>query len=141
MLNRSKALQTLALAALVPVLAACENSATAYTIDTSQHALALVREQPYFWTATVDQSVVVSRLPHCQRKVRIHPGSKTLTEMEVYEAGDRLWALRQGDRWYLASTEICQVQDWNNTEDQPPGPLVGVFRLRNDKPAFVPANS
>lgn len=135
----SKSLGIVGVALLVPLLAACENSATAYTIDTSQHALALVREQPYFWTATVNQSVVVSRLPYCQRKVKIHPGAKSLTEMQVFEAGDRLWALRQGDQWYLASTESCQVQDWNNADGQPPGALVGVFRLRDGQPAFVSA--
>jgi len=127
----------LAGALLLTVLAACENSATAYTIDTSQHALVLVREQPYFWTSTVDQSIVVSRLPHCQRKVHIHPGATTLTEMEVFEAGDRLWALRQGERWYLASTEICQVQDWNHPSNEAPGPRVGRFVLRDGKPVFV----
>lgn len=125
---------------LLPLLAACENSATAYTVDTSQHALILVREQPYFWTQTVDQSVVVSRLPHCQRKVSIHPDLTELTEMQVFEAGDLLWALRQGNRWYLASTERCMVQDWDNPSGQPPGELVGSFRLRDGGPVFVGAN-
>lgn len=139
MKSAARGLRVLTLCALASVLVGCENSATAYTIDTSQHSLALVREQPYFWTATVNQAVVVSRLPHCQRKVKIHPGAKSLTEMQVFEAGNRLWALHQGDRWYLASTESCQVQDWNNAAEQPPGELVGVFRLRDGQPAFVRA--
>ena len=125
---------------LLPLLAGCENSATAYTVDTNQHALILVREQPYFWTPTVDQSVVVSRLPHCQRKVRIHSDPTELTEMQVFEAGDLLWALRQGNRWYLASTERCMVQDWDNPSGQPPGELVGSFRLRDGGPVFMPAD-
>lgn len=125
---------------LLPLLAGCENSATAYTVDTSQHALILVREQPYFWTSTVDQSVVVSRLPHCQRKVRIHPDPAELTEMQVFEAGDLLWALRQGNRWYLAGTERCMVQDWDNPSGEPPGQLVGSFRLRDGGPTFVRAD-
>lgn len=130
-------LRALGVLALLPLLAACENSATAYTIDTNQHALILVREQPYFWTSTVDQSLVVSRLPHCQRKVKIHAGPKDFTDMDVYEAGALLWALRQGERWYLAGTEQCLVQDWSNPGDQPPGPQVGAFRLRDGKPVFV----
>jgi hypothetical protein len=48
--------------------------------------------------------------------------------MYVYEAGDRLWALFQGGRWYLASTEKCLVQDWTNSSGNPPGELVGRFK-------------
>lgn len=124
---------------LLPLLAACENSATAYTIDTSQHALILVREQPYFWTSEVNQFVVASRLPHCQRRVSIHPGATTLAEMRVYEAGDLLWALQQGRRWYLVSTEACRVQDWDNPGGEPPGAYVGSFVLRDGEPTFVRA--
>jgi hypothetical protein len=125
-------------AALLPLLAACENSATAYSIDGSQHALILVREQPYFWTATVNQALIASRLPQCQRRVAIHPDATELTDMQVFEAGERLWALRQDARWYLASTERCLVQDWD-APAQPPGRLVGTFRLEDGVPAFVPA--
>ncbi len=134
-----KILSRLVLCAALPLLAACENSATAFMVDGNQHALILVREQPYFWTAEVEQAVVVSRLPSCQRKVTIHPSPTELVEMEVYEAGDLLWALRQGGRWYLASTEICQVQDWANEGGAAPGPLVGTFRLREGKPTFTRA--
>jgi len=138
-MRSSRLLRALGVLALLPLLAACENSATAYTIDTNQHALILVREQPYFWTSTVDQSLIVSRLPHCQRKVKIHPDAKELTDIDVFEAGSRLWALRQGERWYLAGTEQCLVQDWANPDDQAPGPQVGTFRLRDGKPAFIRA--
>lgn len=132
-------LRLLALAACVPLLAACENNATAYAIDGSQHALILVREQPYFWNTEINQFIIASRLPVCQRKVAIHPGAKTLVPIEVYEAGDLLWALRQGERWYLASTERCIVQDWNNPNPQPPGAQIGTFRLEGDKPVFIRA--
>jgi hypothetical protein len=134
-------LRRLAILALVPLLAACENSATAFMVEGSQHAVILIREQPYFWTSEVNQAIVVSRLPICQRKVNIHPSSAELVEMEVYEAGDLLWALRQGPRWYLASTDKCLVQDWANETGVPPGALVGVFRLRDGVAAFVPAGS
>src|SRR5690554_7048023 len=98
-------------ALLAPLLVACENSATSFIVDSSQHAVVLVREQPYFWNAEVHQFIVVTRLPHCQRKVAIHPDVDALTPIEVFEAGNLLWAMRQGERWYLASTERCLVQD------------------------------
>ena len=125
--------------AVLPLLAACENSATAYVVDTNQHALILVREQPYFWTSTVNQAVIVSRLPYCQKKVKIHPGGTAFSTVEVYEAGDRLWALLQDGRWYLASTDRCLVQDWDNPGGMPPGQMVGSFRLKDGEPVFEAA--
>ena len=122
----------------VPLLAACENSATAFMIDGSQHALILVRERPYFWDDTVNQALIASRLPTCQRRVTIHPDRIELTPMQVYEAGDRLWALRQGQRWYLVSTDQCAVQDWINAPGTAPGRELGVFRVQDGATTFVP---
>ena len=131
--------RVLAALGLVAVLAGCENSATAYMIDGSQHALILVREQKFFWDDELRQAVVVSRLPACQKRIRIHPGSTELVEMRVYQAGDMLWALQQGARWYLAGTEECRLQDWDNPGNQPPGALVGSFALKEGQPVFVAA--
>jgi hypothetical protein len=124
---------------LLPLLAACENSATAYAIDGNREALILVREQRWFWSSEVGQAVVAARLPECQRRVAIRPGRSDSLKMEVFEAGSQLWALRQDGDWYLASTEKCQVQDWA-APAAPPGPLVGSFILKDGVPAFVPAS-
>lgn len=124
------------LVGVLPMLAACENSAVALSIEGKEHALTLIREQPYFWDDEVRQFVVVARLPHCQKKVRIHPGRTAMQDMAVYEAGYQLWALQQGVRWYLASTEQCLVQDWENPDAVPPGALVGRFHLRDGVPVF-----
>ena len=137
--NRKILTRVLAALGLVAALAGCENSATAYMIDGSQHALILVREQKFFWDDELRQAVVVSRLPACQKRIRIHPGSTELVEMRVYQAGDMLWALQQGARWYLAGTEECRLQDWDNPGNQPPGALVGSFALKEGQPVFVAA--
>ena len=63
--------RALAVLMLAPLLVACENSATSYSIAGSQHAMILVREQPYFWDDEVRQFVVVARLPHCQKQQRL----------------------------------------------------------------------
>ena len=139
MKRRGRTLRVLAAVGLLSVLAGCENSATSYMIDGSQHALILVREQKFVWDDELRQAVVVSRLPACQKRIRIHPGSTVLVEMKIYEAGDSLWALHQGDRWYLAGTEECRLQDWDNPGSQPPGKLIGSFVLKDGAPAFVPA--
>lgn len=124
------------LVGVLPLLAACENSAVALSIEGKEHALTLIREQPYFWDDEVRQFVVVARLPHCQKKVRIHPGRTAIQDMAVYEAGYQLWALQQGGRWYLASTEQCLVQDWENPDGAPPGTAVGRFHLKDGVPVF-----
>ncbi|MBL8437401.1 MAG: hypothetical protein JNM61_04300 [Zoogloeaceae bacterium] len=130
----------LALLGALPLLAACENSAVPFAIDANREALILVREQPYFWSDRLEQAVVASRMPQCQRRVTIKPGSKASLKMEVFEAGSQLWALHQGNNWYLASTEKCLVQDWA-APAQPPGPLVGTFTLKDGVPAFVPVQA
>jgi len=132
-------LRGIVLLAMLPLLAACENSAVAYSIEGKEHALTLLREQPYFWSDEVTQYIVAARLPKCQRKVSIHPDRTAMTAIDVYDAGYQMWALHQGARWYLASTENCLVQDWDNAGDAPPGALVGSFRLKDGEPAFVPS--
>lgn len=123
---------------LLPLLAACENSAVSYSIDANREALILMREQRWFWSSEVEQAVVASRMPTCQRRVTIKPGSTSSLKMDVFEAGSQLWALRQGNQWYLASTEKCLVQDWA-APAAPPGPLVGSFVLKDGVPFFESA--
>ena len=123
---------------LATLLAGCENSGVAYMVEGKDHALILVREQKLFWSDEIDQAVVVSRLPDCQRRVAIWPGSPGGPSMEIYEAGYRLWALNQGRRWYLASTDKCMVQDWNDPPATPPGALVGTFEMRDGQMQFDP---
>jgi hypothetical protein len=110
-------------------------------IEGKDHALVLVREQPLFWDDTVKQYIVASRLPVCQHRVNIHPDKTAMAPMAVYEAGYLLWALNQGGRWYLASTETCRVQDWDNPDTQQLGQAVGSFGQRDGKPIFTPAAS
>lgn len=133
--------RSLFLLAALPVLAACENSATAFMVDGKDHAIILVREQKTFWADEIKQAIIVSRLPQCQKRVRIHPGHSPLVEIRVYEAGDNLWALQQGHDWYLASTQVCQVQDWANPDGQPPGAFVGRFMPSKGAPVFVAAEA
>ncbi|MBI5781926.1 MAG: hypothetical protein HZA65_09750 [Rhodocyclales bacterium] len=118
-------------------LAACEDVAISYRIEGMNHALVLERQQSLPWSE-VKQAVVVSRLPQCQRKYPIAPDRAEMTPMKVYEAGDLLWALEQGGRWYLASTEDCRLQPWNEPNPQALGPLVGTFRHRDGVLVFEP---
>ena len=123
----------------LPGLSGCENSAAAFEIDTARHTISLIREKPYFWNSKVNQAIVVSRLPYCQRRFKIHDSDTTLRPMAIYEAGDQLWALHQDNLWYLASTKKCLVQPWNNTQNEPPGRFIGNITLQNGSPHFIPS--
>ncbi len=129
----------LLLVLLALALAGCENASTAFMVENRNHALVWVREQRWPW-ADVEQFVLVSRLPVCQRRWRIQPDASDMTPAKVYEAGELLWAIEQKNRWYLATTEDCKVQVWPNPNPIPPGPLVGEFRHRDGKLVFVPAS-
>lgn len=139
-LRRFALFRACALLAMLPLFAACENSATSMMVEGKDHALVLIREQPVFWNDQVRQRIVSSRLPDCQRRVEIHPDKVEMAPIAVYEAGHLLWALHQGARWYLVGTEECRVQDWDNPGGQPPGALVGYFDQSGGKPNFVPAS-
>jgi hypothetical protein len=108
-------------------------------IDGQDHAISLIREQRYFWSGEVEQSLVVSRLPKCQRRYPIEAGTTGDVRIEVFEAGTLLWAFRQGSTWYLAGTEKCLLQPWPDAPPTPPGREVGSFVRVEGELAFVPA--
>ena len=120
------------------LMGGCENSATAFAVEGREHALILVREQSLPFSE-VDQFVLVSRMPFCQRRWRIQPDGSPLTPIRVYAAGDRLWALEQRGRWYLASTEECRVQPWQNPDPARLMGLVGTFAEHDGQIRFTPA--
>ena len=133
-------LKSLLILAAVPFLAACENEGIAFLIGGSKdESLSLLREQRWFWSDEVEQAIVVSRMPTCLRRHEIRPGVAGSVKVEVYEAGDYMWALKQGKNWYLAGTEKCEFQRWKDAPAEPPGKLVGTFTRKNDKLEFVPA--
>ena len=128
--------------AILPLLAACENEGIAFLINGSkEESIALMREQRWFWSDEVEQSIVVSRMPTCLRRHEIKPGVAGSVKIEVYEAGDYLWALKQGKNWYLAGTEKCEFQRWKDAPETPPGKLVGTFTRKDGRLQFVPADA
>ena len=113
--------------ALGAALAGCGSTDMAsMPIQGSDHSLTLVREKPYAWSAGWDLAVVVTRMPDCQRRHHLkHMGDGTF-KIEVFRTEQARWVLHQGKRWYIADTEGCLLQQF---EEKPgdPGTLVGVF--------------
>ena len=79
-------------------------------------------------------------MPTCLRRYSIKSGVAGSVKMEVFEAGDMLWALKQGKNWYLAGTERCELQAWKDAPAEPPGRLVGTFTRKADRLQFVAAD-
>lgn len=113
--------------ALTAVLAGCGSTDMAsMPIQGSEHSLTLVREKPFAWSAGWDLAVVVARMPDCQRRHHLKHMGDGAFKVEVFRTEQARWVLRQGKRWYIADTESCQLQQF---EEKPaePGTLVGVF--------------
>ncbi|WP_341678187.1 hypothetical protein [Niveibacterium sp. SC-1] len=124
---------------LLPLLSACENDAAAYAVEGRNHAITLVREQPYPFAPTVKQALVVARFPDCQRRFALDEGTAADSfRMELWALRDRLFVARQGKTWYAIGTDKCQVQKMKPIADTPPGTLVGTYRRKNGALVFDP---
>ena len=113
--------------ALTAVLTGCGSTDMAsMPIQGSEHSLTLVREKPYAWSAGWDMAVVVSRMPDCMRRHHLKHVGDGPFKVEVFRTPQARWILHQGKRWYIADTDSCQLQQFEEKPEQP-GDLVGIF--------------
>ena len=105
-------------------------------IQGSDHSLTLVREKPYAWSTGWDLAVVVARMPDCQRRHHLKSVGDGNLKIEVFRTEQARWVLRQGKRWYIADTETCQLQQFEQPPEDP-GTPVGVFEDRNGQLGFT----
>lgn len=120
-------MRVLATLTLAAVLSGCGSTDMAsMPIQGSEHSLTLVREKPYAWSAGWDMAVVVARMPDCMRRHHLkHVGDGSF-KVEVFRTPQARWILHQGKRWYIADTESCLLQQFDEKPEQP-GDLVGTF--------------
>lgn len=124
-------------AVMSAVLAGCGTSDVAnMPIQGSDHSLTLVRDKPFLWSNGWELAVVVSRMPDCMRRHHIKKAGDGNFKMEVFRTEQGAWILRQGKKWYVAETEGCQLQQF---EEKPPAPgtLVGAFEDKSGQLRFV----
>ena len=119
--------RTLILTAAACLLAACVNEGASYEIAGSEDSISLLREQRYVWNNAVEQHIVVARNQECQRRYSITPGTKESVKIEVMESGAPLYVLRQGQDWYVTSTEDCRFQKFDTPPDASKLTPRGVF--------------
>ena len=121
-----------------PLLTACVNDAATYEIDgTREHVLSLIREQPYFWDATVELYLVVSRLPACLRRHSLGPATDK-TRVEIYQVPSGAFVVKAGKRMFATETQTCEsFAKMDNEPAEGIGQLMGTFRVKNGELAFV----
>ena len=83
-MHRAAALNFAVPVLLAAALSGCENAAAPYMIDGAAYAISLVREQRWFWSSEVEQALVLSKMPKCQRRFAIRPGTTASVKVEVY---------------------------------------------------------
>lgn len=121
---------------LALLLAGCEIDNAAYMIEGKDHALTISREKPYFWSKQYKMSVIVSRMPTCQRRYDMKPARLNTAVVTVFDGGEpNRYVLRQGSsRWYAVNTTDCVFAVIEAPASEPA--VIGTFRDRNDEFTF-----
>ena len=124
--------------ACIFLLAGCVDDSASYEIGARDHALSLIREQRYLWEDEVELSLVVTRLPDCQRR---HSLENTMTgdmKIQLYETESQLFLLRHGKNWYSVDADACLVELIEPPKQGAQGTLRGTFEQHGaEKFAFV----
>lgn len=92
----------------LPLLGGCINDAASFQIDDKDHSLSLMREQKWPWEKRVELSVVVSRMPDCQRRHHLKSSNISSATVEVFSPGGNSFYLQQGGRLYVVETNTCE---------------------------------
>lgn len=121
---------------LTPLLIACAKEPAAYLIDGGDHSLTVERNKPYFWSEGWELDLIVARYPECQRRYPLKKAGEKV-RIDLYRTPTGAYILNQGKRWYVAETQTCRMQQFDEAPPEP-GELLGSFRVKNGAFAFVP---
>ncbi len=120
------------------VTACCDDSASFY-INGSNHTLTLLREQKYFWKDQATLSLIVARLPECQRRHTLTLAPASTVNIDVFTNGDGTWTLRSDKAIWEAGTQTCTLIQ--ATPKAELGERVGTFKVQKGKLVFEPAGA
>ncbi len=120
-------------------LTGCLQDSASYSFSEKDHAITLVRNQPWFWLDTVDVEVIAIRLPDCNEGISVEKAPRN-GRFSLYRAPDEypepIFILKLGKRHYAISTQSCRVQKF----ETPPADLgekLGQFQEKSGKFQFV----
>ncbi|MDR0529848.1 MAG: hypothetical protein LBG69_09600 [Zoogloeaceae bacterium] len=120
-------------------LTGCINDGASYHADNGRQILSIVRENNFFWEKQVGLSVVVARMPECQRRHFLQK-SAPKAHIELWQPGENTFVLRLGKRMYVAENRTCE--GFSALDEEPPGGLgahLGTFGESDGVFVFVPA--
>jgi hypothetical protein len=122
------------------LLAGCVKEPAGYQIQGGNHSLTVERNKPYFWSDGWELDLVVTRYPDCQRRYPLKKASDRKFRIDLYSPQPGVFIFNQGNRWYVAETLNCGMQQF---EEEPPAPgeYLGTFREKNEAFAFQPYES
>lgn len=121
----------------VLLLAGCAKEPAAFLIEGGNHSLTVERNKPYFWSDGWDVDLIVTRYPECQRRHPLKKAGDRKFRIDLYRAQPGVFILNQGNRWYVAETRDCRMQQYEE-EPPEPGDYVGSFREKSGAFVFTP---
>jgi len=129
---------------LLPLLAVlsltgCLQDTASYAFPEKDHAITLVRNQPWFWKDTVDLEVIAIRLPDCNDGITVDAVPRD-GKLALYQAPDEypepIFILKIEKRLFAISTQSCKVQKFKDTPEDL-GEKLGQFYEKDGKFQFV----
>ena len=94
-------------------LTGCLQDSASYAFPEKEHAITLVRNQPWFWMDTADIEVIAIRLPECNDGITLDAVPRD-AKLALYQAPDEypepIFILKTGKRHLAISTQSCRVQ-------------------------------
>ena len=116
------------------LLAGCVNDSASYYIDGRDHALTLLRAQKYFWSDAATLTLVVARLPECQRRHELTLAPAASVDIDVFAGADASWALRSTSTLWRVDTVTCAISA-GGTDAL--GERVGSFKVVDQRLRFA----
>jgi len=137
-MNPRKSYRLLPLVAVL-LLSGCLQDAASYQFPEKDHAITLMRNQPWFWLDTVNIEVIAIRLPDCNDGISVKAVPRDAS-LVLHQAPDvypePIFILAAGKRHFAISTLSCRVQQFEEAPAEL-GERVGQFREKDGKFRFV----
>ena len=115
------------------LLAGCVNdSATFYADGSREHTLTVRRQQEFFWKEDAQYTLMVARLPDCQRAIPLGEMPLEGLDFELFASGDNVWSLRAGKYVWQVETQGCTLVSEGGTTTAT-GTKLGTYAAESKK--------
>ncbi len=132
----SRRAATAALALIAALAGGCRSDSASYMINGPELSLTLIVDQNYLWDDEWQLGLLTTRQPDCMRRHNLQPAPLDGLKLDVYQAADGAYIVKQGNNWYIAETKKCQLQRFKAPPPEP-GELRGSFEFKDGKLTFV----